>query len=253
MCVPSEAVPVRSLFAVILAALVLSATIAVEPVAAQSTPASWIDLAGVTYPESVSTSNDLLGRQIVIAPADPISLAWGNPRRLAYCANGGIQRSTDSGQTWTAVPTDAVVGLAASTRYPLAAGRGAAPACQSVVLDRTNPDAFFAVFGGVKAPQDAPPPWFPVGYYTRDAGKTWQAAPTPSDTSAQFRGFVSDANGIQALYAKPSSSPAQNVTPPVVSLSMDAGQSWNEVSFGCPVIGPCVRFGEPPTAIGSCN
>ena len=243
----------RILFSVILAAMLLSAGLAAAPAAADPATPTWGSIGVDTHAEFVTSSNDLLGRQIAIAPADPLTLAWGNPRRLAYCASGGIQRTVDGGLSWSAVPTDAVVGLAASTPYPLATRAGATPTCQSVTLDRTSPDAFFAVFGGVKAPQDAPPPWFAVGYYTRDAGQTWQAVPAPSDTALQFRGFVSDATGVQALYAGPPSGPNRDAVAPVVSRSTDAGQTWAEGPFACPAFGLCVQFGEPPTGIGSCN
>jgi hypothetical protein len=231
-----------------------------SPVAAQASPAAqaapltWADLSGETHPTLVTSSNDLLGHQIAIAPADPPTLAWGNPNRLAYCAPGGIMRTLDGGQTWSRVPSNAVPDLAASTPYPLASLRGTMPMCESVTLDPSNPDAFYAVFEGVMLPQDAPPPWFAIGYYTRDAGQSWQAAPPASDASLQFRGFVSDAHGVQALFAPAESGPpTRDVTPPVVVQTADGGQTWQETGFGCPAMGPCVRFGAPPSGIGSCN
>lgn len=244
---------VRILCAIVFLTLAVAVPLA-DPVAAQAATPGWADLSGETHPVLVTTSNDLLGQQIAIAPSDPLSLAWGNPRRLAYCASGGIQRTTDGGQTWTRVPTDAVTSLAASTPYPIASLRGAAPACQSVTLDSLNPDAFFAVFEAVKAPQDAPPPWYATGYYTRDAGQSWQAVPPATDPTLQFRGFMSDANGVQALFAPaPAGPPGQDAAPPIIESTSDGGQSWHEAGFDCPALGSCVRFGAPPTEIGSCN
>jgi hypothetical protein len=41
--------------------------------------------------------------------------------------------------------------------------------------------------------------------------------------------------------------------PPVVLATTNAGQTWEPVPFACPVSGPCIRWGAPPTGIGSCN
>jgi hypothetical protein len=218
----------------------------------------------------VSQSNDLLGRQMTVAPASAPDQPWGDPQRLAFCGPDGIQRSLDGGQSWSRVPTDGVTALAAGTDMPLAPRPGRAPDCQSVVLDAGAPDSLYAVFEAVKSPQDAPPPWFAAGYYTRDAGQSWQAVPTPpaappdatdapSDSLAaapgdlQFRGFGADEDGVQALFAQPPTEPRADVVPPVVMLTTDGGQGWNQVPFGCPARGPCIRWGAPPTQIGSCN
>jgi hypothetical protein len=218
----------------------------------------------------VSLTNDLLGRQMTAAPATVAGQPWGDPWRLAYCGRDGIQRSQDGGQSWSLVPTDGVAALAAGTDMPLAPRPGQAPDCQSVVLDPGAPDSLYVVFEAVKAPRDAPPPWFAAGYYTRDAGQSWQAVPTPlaapsTASSAedgpsraapgdlQFRGFVADEAGVQALFAVAPTGPVGEVVPPIEMLTADGGQSWNQVPFGCPASGPCIRWGAPPTQIGSCN
>src|SRR5262245_26030953 len=82
----------------------------------------------------VSPSTDLLGRQIAVAPPTQGGSPWGDPRRLAFCAPGGIKRTLDGGQTWSLVPTDHVAVLAAGTEMPLAPRPPAAPVCQSVVF-----------------------------------------------------------------------------------------------------------------------
>jgi hypothetical protein len=206
-----------------------------------------------------SPSTDLLGRQLAVAPSTRANQPWGDPGRLAYCAPDGIRRSVDGGQTWTSVPTDGVTALAQGTDMPLAVPVGSAPVCRSVVLDPREPDAFYAVFGAVKPPQDAPPPWFAAGYVTRDAGQSWQPVPTPTDTDGlQFRGFVADEVGVQALFApSPTGSTGpggqtNDVAPPIVMATTNAGQTWDPVPFTCPASGACIRWGAPPTSIGSC-
>ena len=100
----------------------------------------------------VNRSTDLLGRQVAVAPAVRGGSQWGDPRRLAFCGPDGIVRSLDGGQSWSPVPTDGVVALAAGTALPLASRLGAAPACQSVLLDPREPDTFYAVFQAVDGP-----------------------------------------------------------------------------------------------------
>jgi hypothetical protein len=202
----------------------------------------------------VSPSTDLLGRQISVAPGTVRGTPWGDPRRLAFCGPDGIQRTLDGGQSWSRVPTDGVAALAAGTAMPLAPRLGQAPVCQSVVLDPREPDTFYAIFATVKAPQDAPPPWFAGGYVTRDAGQSWEPAPVPSDNpSLQFRGFVSEGAAVQALFARAPTGPNPDITPPVVLATTDAGRTWRTTRFACPANGACIRWGAPPTGIGSCN
>jgi len=223
-------------------------------VAAQSpaTP-SWSDLSALTHPALTVPSSDLLGQQIAIAPSRLAAQPGGDPRWLAYCGSNDIQRSLDGGLSWSGVPIDAVAGLAAGTAYPLAPRGDGSPACQSVALDPSEQDTVYAVFSAVRAPQDAPPPRFATGYVTRDAGQSWQAVPAPTDGSLQFGGFVTDASGVQALFTREAvGSPSEGVSVPVVEATRDGGQSWYETPFACPLSGPCIRFGGPPTGIGSC-
>ncbi|MGE3273334.1 MAG: WD40/YVTN/BNR-like repeat-containing protein, partial [Chloroflexota bacterium] len=195
------------------------------------------------------------------AISEPGSLPWGDPRRLAVCTRDGILRSVDGGQTWTAVPTDGVATLAAGSAMPLAPLVGDPPGCQSVTLDPNSPDVFYAVFEGVKPPQDAPPPWFAAGYVTRDAGQTWE--PVPALSGARFGGFTTETGTVQALYApepSPPSTPPHReaaggpVIPPLVQESTDGGQTWTQIPFSCPDDGPCIRWGVSPaaTGLGSC-
>jgi hypothetical protein len=221
-----------------------------------------------TYPQvhvtRVSPSSDLLGRQMAVAPvtmpgstssdsASPGS-PWGDPHRLAFCGKDAIQRTLDGGMTWSRVPTDGVVALAAGTEMPLASRSGASPACQSIVLDPRDPDTFYAVFQAVKAPQDAPPPWFAAGYVTRDAGQSWQPAPIPTGQDGlRFGGFVADESSIEALFSPVPAGPTTEAVPPVVMATADAAQSWQPAPFACPASGACIRWGAPPTGVGSCT
>lgn len=68
-----------------------------------------------------TTSANLLGRQVAVAPSVRRDQPWGDPRRLAFCGADGIQRTGDGGQTWTRVPTDGVAAAADLRRAPAAA------------------------------------------------------------------------------------------------------------------------------------
>ena len=234
-------------------ASVSSAPLVVAPVAAQSATPTWSDLSALTHPALTVPGSDLLGQQIAIAPSRLAAQPGVDPRRLAYCGTDGIQRSLDGGLSWSQVPIDAVAGLAANTAYPLAPHGDGSPVCQAVALDPTEPDTFYAVFPAVRAPQDAPPPRFATGYFTRDAGQSWQEVPAPADGSLQFGGFVAHESGVQALFNREAvGSSREGVPVPVVEATNDGGQSWHETPFACPPSGPCIRFGAPPTGIGSC-
>jgi hypothetical protein len=172
-----------------------------------------------------------------------------DPRRLAYCAPGGIQLSLDSGTTWSKISTADVATIAGETGYPLfSQGGGEPPACQSLTLDPNHPQSFYAVFETAKEPYGAPPIFF-MGYLTTDAGKTWQAVPVPPGyTVEQFGGFEATGDVVQALFAgQPSST--QEALPLAAEQTSDGGRMWTAADLACPASGSCVRWGPAPSQI----
>lgn len=210
---------------------------------AQVGAVGWAELGGGTRPTALWRSADLRGRLVVAAP--------GDPNRLGFCAEDGIRLSADGGHSWSVVPTDGVAGLAAGSAYPLAPRLGR-PVCDALALDPGEPTAVYASFRAIKAPQDAPPPSYEVGYATHDAGRAWQALPVPAGAAAErFGGFQSDADGVRALFGA-GPGPNAAAAPPTVEVTTDGGRTWQAGTLGCPAGGPCVRWGQAPNQLGSC-
>jgi hypothetical protein len=169
-------------------------------------------------------------------------------RRLAYCAPGGIQLSTDGGETWSSISTADVAKVAATTSYPLFAASEGPASCHSVTLDANHPQSFYAVFQTAQEAYGAPPIFF-MGYLTTDAGTTWQAVPPPPGyTIAQFGGFRATTNAVQALFAGQPSGPEQAPSF-AVEQTADGGRTWAPAGLTCPPSGPCVRWGSAPSQI----
>jgi photosystem II stability/assembly factor-like uncharacterized protein len=173
-----------------------------------------------------------------------------NPMRIAYCVPGGIQLSTDGGDTWSTISTAGVAQVAAKTSYPLFIGGSTGKAtCHSVTLDPGHPESLYAVFETAKEPYGAPPVFF-MGYLTSDGGNTWHAVPEPQGyTAEQFGGFLAIGGAVQALFA--GEVPAAEQAPPfAVEQTADGGQSWVPAELTCPSLGPCIRWGPAPAQIG---
>ena len=197
-----------------------------------------------------------------IQPADSlmspsVSVDPANPDRLAYCAPGEIQVSLNAGKSWTSVSTTPVATLVDASDYAL----GQTPvACNSVILDVAHPDSYYAVFSTQNKQYGAPPIYF-MGFFTSDAGKTWQPAPTPPEGQAptmveRFGGFSTVANGIQALYLGDAAADGQP-SPVLVEQTTDGGKSWSRPALACLTPAgtrssepePCLRWGPAPSAI----
>jgi hypothetical protein len=84
-----------------------------------------------------------------------------------------------------------------------------------------------------------------VGYFTKDAGRTWYPVPVPagSDMGA-FGGFHVDLSGVRALYTMWSDSlpPDQSIV--AVEVTVDGGNTWTSGNLTCPQAGPCVTLGS---------
>jgi hypothetical protein len=171
-------------------------------------------------------------------------------KRIAYCAPGNIQLSTDGGTTWSPISTAGAVQVASTTDYPFfTGGSPGEAACHSVTLDPNHPDSFYAIFQAAKKPYGAPPIFF-IGYLTTDAGKTWQVVPQPQGyTIDQFGGFRAVESAVQALFAGQPSGPEQ-APPFVVGQTTDGGRTWAPADLTCPASGPCIRWGAAPSQIG---
>lgn len=187
--------------------------------------------------------------------ADP-----GNPLRLAYCGQDGIEATQDGGATWTLVPVDGARQQAAQTRYPFFGEPGAGQSCLWVLPAPGLPQGYYAEVRAADADFGAPPIFF-VAYETPDSGASWQPVPVPDGfTATQFGGFVTIDGAVQALFAASAPGGNANATPgaapePQPALAVEqanADGSWPAVPLACPQSGPCVRWGPGPNAVGSC-
>jgi hypothetical protein len=205
------------------------------------TPAPARPITGV-QPLLYQDSARLLTPSIALDPADP--------QRIAYCAPGGIQLSTDGGTSWSQIPTLGVTEVASTTAYPVfTGGSSQPPSCHSVTLDPDHPQSFYTVFETAQEPYGEPP-IFLMGYFTTDAGKNWQlVVPPPDYTIAQFGGFRATPDVVQVLFAGQPSSPKQT---PLFSVeqTIEGGHTWAPADLICPASAPCIRWGPAPSQIG---
>ncbi|MGI8550057.1 MAG: hypothetical protein ACR2PL_04535 [Dehalococcoidia bacterium] len=193
---------------------------------------------------SLGDLRPLLIQQSIRLTGQALTVDSGNLVRIAYCAPGGIQLSNDGGASWSLIATDQIVQLAAGSGFPLLYAEQTVPACTALLPDPNHPDSYFVTFAAGKAPYGAPPLFF-LGFFTTDAGQTWQVAPVPDGYSIeQFGGFQPSDAGVQILYGNRSSF--------AVEATDDGGATWSLFQRGCPAAGPCVRWGPAPTGIGSC-
>ncbi len=167
-----------------------------------------------------------------------------NPRRLAYCAEGGIRLSSDGGTTWSTVPLEDVSRASAATNYPiLPYYQRTAPSCTGVTLDPRHSETLYAVFTAV--PRDSqPPPVYYVGYVTGDAGRTWRPLPVADGSEmGLFGGFRVEGNVVQAFFWPVKLPSPTGAGPFATQQTADGGRTWTEGKLGCPLEGPCIRLG----------
>lgn len=186
-----------------------------------------------------------------------LPLAAGGPSHgaFAYCVPGGIETTRDGGKSWRLISTAAADGASHSTPYPIWSVSGQ-PSCQSVFLDPSSPETFYATFDAADAKYGVPP-LFTVLYETRDGGRSWESVRPPSGYSqADFGGIAL----VPAGHGRPASVVAifgrigrslggqgwPSTTRPSAIATTNGGQTWHPVSLSCPSLGPCVRFGALP-------
>ncbi len=192
----------------------------------------WASL-GILHPASVLRSD-----------VDAIGVDPANPRRFAYCIEGGIRLTADGGQSWSSISIEGALTASAATNYPLVPGYGTAPAsCLAVALDPKQPATLYAEFSTVER-NSGPPPYMYVAYYTRDSGATWHPVPVPKGSvMGAFGGFRADLSGVRALYTQWSDSLPPDQPAVAIQLSVDGGKTWSTATLPCPQAGPCVTLG----------
>ncbi|GEM_PF-579087 len=174
-----------------------------------------------------------------------------DPRRLAYCAPGGIRLTTDGGAIWATVSTTTARLASVATTYPIVppffptAASPLPPGCQSVTLGAGQPGVLYAVFTATRK-GTAPPPLYSVGYRTGDAGQSWQPIPAPAGQEmGDFAGFQVDGAAVLAFFTR-----GQHGAGGAVERTLDGGKTWLPATPTCPTAGPCVRFGAEQ--VGNC-
>lgn len=175
---------------------------------------------------------------------DAIGVDPANPHRFAYCSGGGIQVTADSGQSWSSISVQGAIVASAATKYPLAPSYAQNPrSCDAVALDPARPGSFYALFS--TADRNGPPPMYYVGYFTTNAGRTWQLVPVPASSEmGGFGGFQVDLSGVRALYTMWSDSLPPDQPTMAAELTVDGGSTWSKGTLVCPQAGPCVALGS---------
>ncbi len=204
-------------------------------------PATWASL-GPVRPQLIQPGADLSQSRLTAAP--------GDPSRLAYCAPGAVKASSDGGATWTTVATTGILSGALSADYTYAQG-GEPLTCQGVTLDPRRADSFFVTVQAARKAYGAPPIYY-LGFFTTDAGQTWQPVPPPQGLTAdRFGGFRAVPQRVLALFNAAQSS-GNGTASFSVQKTTDGGRTWNGGSLACPAQGPCVTWGPAPNELGSC-
>jgi hypothetical protein len=197
----------------------------------------WKDL-GAVKPAWVLPSGDITVQEMRASPTGA----------LTYCAAGSVKVTTDSGKTWTSIPTAGVEAAAAAIQYPLAEETPGSPQCLTALADPANPASFYATFRTMKKDVGAPPEYF-MGFYTQNSGQTWQALPVPTETTAErFGNFAYGPQDVEALFGGESPTPT-NPGPVFGELTRDGGKTWTPGTMACPSGGPCLRWGPSPSSI----
>jgi hypothetical protein len=180
----------------------------------------------------------------------------GDPRLLAHCVPDAIRISRDHGAHWRVVETRTVAMATRGTGYRM--DPSASVWCRAPVPDPRHPGSAFALFT-VAREDIAPPPFYSLGFFTLDGGRTWRPVPVPAGTSMEsFDGFSLSGDSVLARFrvrqegsdwAK--DAPARNWEPAMRVLETpDGGRHWRPGTDTCQSRGPCVTWG--PTAEYSC-
>jgi hypothetical protein len=180
----------------------------------------------------------------------------GDTRLLAHCVPDGIRISRDRGVHWRVVDTRTATKATQGTGYRM--DPSVQVWCGAPVPDPRHPGSAFALFT-VAREDTAPPPFYSVGLFTLDGGRTWRPVPVPPGTSTEsFNGFALSGGAVLARFRDRQegsewrgNAPALDWEPGMKILATsDGGRHWRPGRDTCPSHGPCVTWG--PTAEYSC-
>lgn len=208
-----------------------------------------------TVTTSLSWSGLNLGQPLWIEPSavrvgSSFTINPPQTGRIAFCAPGSIQISDDGGKSWNSIPVGSVADALKGTNYALfSQNSNGQMQCTSVTLDPDRPDSVFAVFQTMAQQYGAPPVFF-MGFYSTDAGKTWQTVSPPQASDLEhFGNFWSNGQDVvQALFSSTTQSSSGQPLD-LVQQTTDGGNSWTLADLQCPASGPCVRWGAAPGSI----
>lgn len=190
-------------------------------------------------------SSTFSGPSIINPASSPGHVAWCEPSRVVV---------TDARLT-RVVPISTVRAALHGTVLSIPGPVTSSPQCDEVQLDPRYAASVYAGFTAGEGP--IIPPLFLAPLYSTNAGRTWRVVPTPPGVSlADFGGFVTGARSVEALFNAPigasrGGSPLGTEHGVVLDeTTADGGLTWTSGRLGCPVSGPCVRFG--PFQWGNC-
>ena len=198
----------------------------------------------VTAPPSIA---GLVTRQPLSISSNPgagqeIGRDAADPRKVAACTFGKILLSSDTGTTWTALPTASLEDAILKLGYGLAHREFTPPpACRSVTLSGSS---IYVTYDTVGKDNDRPySPMMSVGFVSTDTGKTWQRIPPPNEQKISLGGGIEvEGDTIRAFFNDVGARPDEP-HPLALMQTADNGRTWHEASVPCPKAGPCIRLG----------
>jgi hypothetical protein len=181
----------------------------------------------------------------------------GDPRLLAHCVPDGIRISRDRGAHWEVVETRTAPMATPRTGFRM---DSTSVLCRAPLPDPRHPGSAFALFT-VAREDIAPPPFYSVGLFTLDGGRTWRQVPVPPGAAREnFDGFALSGGSVLARFrhrqepshwAQRGNAPALDWEPGMRVLeTSDGGRHWRPGRDTCPSHAPCVTWG--PTAEYGC-
>jgi photosystem II stability/assembly factor-like uncharacterized protein len=190
----------------------------------------------------VSPSVDMQNRVVSVDQADQ--------DRMAYCGADSIMTSEDGGNSWRSIPIEGISAAAEGTSFQtFGSSPNVSNTCMYLALDAAHPDSYYAVFTMAHEEYGAPPVYY-MGFYTTDAGITWQLIPPPEESDYEsFGGLWTNEDGrVEALFNKPLDL-INDSEPAYVQVTEDGGGTWNPGRLSCPSNGPCLRWGPAASNI----
>ena len=200
---------------------------------------TWASLGRVT-----SVSSTFSGPSAIDPASNSPLVAWCQPTRIVI--TGGSRLVVIPISTVRAALRGSPLNILISSP---------SPQCDEVQLDPTRAATIYAGFTAAEG--RSIPPVYLAPLYSTNAGLAWHRVPIPVGASiTEFGGFVTEGNSVEALFSSANGSAGArfpvgtNDGVVAAEVTSNGGASWRSTTLGCPLTGPCSRFG--PFQWGNC-